>query len=141
MVVISRRSSRIAVVPLSIASVVWLFKTAPSWYLPNGVLLALALLLYVAVDAEVRIVRGELVFGWIFFGRKRIIYRRIGSGELASFRVEEAEGVEGGTNYQILIKANGRMPISAGAWERKSDAEKACERIRRYIGTTKFADS
>lgn len=119
--------------PLSVASMVWLFKTAPSWYLPVGLLLALAMVLYVAVDAEVRIIRGEVVFGWIFFGRKRIIYRRIGSGELASFRVEEAEVVEGGTYYQIMIKANGRMPISAGAWERKSDAEKACERIRRSI--------
>lgn len=93
MVVISRRSSRIVGLPLSVASLVWLFKTAPSWYLPVGMLLTLAMVLYVAVVAEVRIVRGELVFGWVCFGRKRIIYRRIGSGELASVRVEEAEGM------------------------------------------------
>lgn len=100
-------------------------------------LLALAMVLYVAVVVEVRIVRGELVFGWVCFDRKHIIYRRIGSGELASVRVEEAEGMEGGTWYQVLVKTKRRLPIAAGHWERKSDAEKACERILRSIGKTK----
>ena len=116
---------------------VWLFKTAPAWYLPVGTLLALAMVLYLAVDAEVRIIKDELVFGWVCFGRKRIIYRRICSGELASVRVEEAEGMEGGTWYQVLVKTKRRLPIIAGQWERKSDAEKAYERIMTSIGTTK----
>ena len=135
--VISSRSSRIVFLPLTGASFVWAWMSAPDWYIPVGILLTLAVLLSISVRAEVRASKGEILFGWVVIGLKRLIYRRIRPGEFASIEVEEAEGVEGGSCFQVMIRTNGRKPIPAGAWVRKSDAVKASERIRGSLGLFK----
>jgi len=120
-ILVERKASVLVLLPLIPAQLLWLFLDAPLWYWPAGMLVVLAIVLYFAIASELHVARGEFVWSWMCWGRRRIIYRRIRLTEVTDIRVEESYAGP----YVLRITRMGRWPSWVGSWESQKDAESA----------------